>query len=153
MRLRTVATVVVLLGLFGASVYMGYIVGGSFMAPKQRAPASTMPPPKVRGVEPGRAPVVPSSPPQPAVIPEAQSVPPLTPRKQEARLYRVQVGAFLRRENAEAMAERLRKDGYRPYISPSPPYKVQVGAFKEKANAERLAEELRAKGYEVYIAQ
>jgi len=154
MRLPAVLTVVALLGLFGASVYVGYIIGGGFMVPKQTASPPAVSPPKVRSVEPAR-PSLPPSPPPPIEGPttQAQIGPPPAPPKQETRLYRVQVGAFLRRENAEAMAARLRKDGYQPYISPTSPYKVQVGAFRERVNAERLAEELRAKGYEVYIAQ
>jgi cell division septation protein DedD len=152
MRLPTVLTVVALLGLFGASVYVGYIIGGGFMVPKQTASPPAVSPPKVRSLEPARPSLAPSPP--PIERPPAQDqIGPPAPPKQEARLYRVQVGAFLRRENAEAMAARLRKDGYQPYISPTSPYKVQVGAFRERVNAERLAEELRAKGYEVYIAQ
>ena len=64
----------------------------------------------------------------------------------------MQVGAFLRRENAEARAAKLREDGFDAYITQSAGlFKVQVGAFAERENALRLAEELRAAGYEVLI--
>jgi N-acetylmuramoyl-L-alanine amidase len=38
--------------------------------------------------------------------------PPQTPEK----LYKVQVGAFAEKENAEALADQLRREGYRPFI-------------------------------------
>jgi N-acetylmuramoyl-L-alanine amidase len=67
-------------------------------------------------------------------------------------LYRVQVGAFLRKDNAEARAAELRAKGYDAYINISAGlFRVQVGAFSERENAVRMAEELRGLGYEVLI--
>jgi N-acetylmuramoyl-L-alanine amidase len=38
------------------------------------------------------------------------------PPQQPEKLYKVQVGAFAEKENAEGLASQLRKDGYRPFI-------------------------------------
>ncbi len=64
----------------------------------------------------------------------------------------MQVGAFLRRENAEARAAELREKGFEAYINLSGGlYKVQVGAFADRENALRLADALRGAGYEILI--
>ena len=64
----------------------------------------------------------------------------------------MQVGAYLRRENAEARAAELREKGFEAYINLSGGlYKVQVGAFADRDNAQRLADDLRGAGYEVLI--
>ncbi len=69
-------------------------------------------------------------------------------------LYRVQVGAFLRRENAEARAAELKERGYDAYINISGGlFKVQVGAFADRENAQHLSDELRALGFEVLITK
>lgn len=67
-------------------------------------------------------------------------------------LYKVQCGAFSQRANADTLAERLRNDGYSPYIYQADGlFKVQVGAFAQRSNAEALVEELQSKGYEAVI--
>lgn len=66
-------------------------------------------------------------------------------------LYRVQVGAFSSRENADRLAARLRELGYDAAISSGPPYRVQTGAFASRDNAVRLSEELRAAGFEAVV--
>lgn len=64
----------------------------------------------------------------------------------------MQVGAFLKRENAAARVEELRTAGFEAYINQSSGlFKVQVGSFGERGNAEALAQQLRDKGYEVLI--
>lgn len=69
-----------------------------------------------------------------------------------AALYRVQVGAFASRANAEARVEALRASGFSPYIvQESGLFKVRVGAFRDRTLAEQLAERLRAAGYDVAI--
>ncbi|WP_078557167.1 N-acetylmuramoyl-L-alanine amidase [Bacillus alkalicellulosilyticus] len=61
-------------------------------------------------------------------------------------IYKVQVGAFSNRSNAEQQAQLLQSDGYDTYIFRQDDlWKVQVGAFSERSNAETLADELRAK--------
>ena len=67
-------------------------------------------------------------------------------------LYRVQTGAFTKKANATALAEKLKKAGFDTYIVQSGKYyKVQVGAYSVKANAESMAKKLKAAGYSTYI--
>ncbi len=68
-------------------------------------------------------------------------------------LYRVQVGAFSSRERAEALAEKLKGEGYSVFVTTTSPYKVQVGAFANRNNAAALSKELNEKGYETFITQ
>src|SRR5438876_980204 len=78
---------------------------------------------------------------------------PAKPGRETGVLYRVQVGAYISRENAEARAAKLREEGFDAYVTQSGTlYKVQVGAFAIRENAERLAAQLKAAGYEVLIA-
>lgn len=67
------------------------------------------------------------------------------------KLFKVQAGAFAEKENADKLAEQLKKDGYNAFIYKEDLFKVQVGAFREQENAEKLAKELNAKGYSTYI--
>ncbi|NPV53336.1 MAG: SPOR domain-containing protein [Firmicutes bacterium] len=67
--------------------------------------------------------------------------------------YRVRVGSFDNKADAEELAARLGAEGYPTYVNASPPYTVQVGAFQQKENADRLVEELRSKGYSPSIAE
>ena len=67
-------------------------------------------------------------------------------------LYRVQLGAFAVKENAERLLDQLRAVASDAFIvKVDGLYKVQVGAFSVKANAERLAEKLKNQGYQTYI--
>ena len=67
-------------------------------------------------------------------------------------LYRVQLGAFAVKENAERLLDQLRAVASDAFIvNVDGLYKVQVGAFSVKANAERLAEKLKNQGYQTYI--
>lgn len=67
-------------------------------------------------------------------------------------LYRVQLGAFAVKENAERLLGQLRAVASDAFIvNVDGLYKVQVGAFSVKANAERLAEKLENQGYSTYI--
>lgn len=67
-------------------------------------------------------------------------------------LYRVQLGAFAVKENAERLLDQLRAVASDAFIvNVDGLYKVQVGAFSVKANAERLAEKLKSQGYQTYI--
>ena len=67
-------------------------------------------------------------------------------------LYRVQLGAFAVKENAERLLNQLRAVASDAFIvQVNGLYKVQVGAFSIKANAEKLAERLENQGYSTYI--
>lgn len=86
---------------------------------------------------------------KPTATPAPQPTPAPTPT---SGLYKVQVGAFKQRDNAEGMATRLKNDGFQNFIvTDNGLFKVQTGAFKNKQNADELAQSLRNKGYQPYV--
>ncbi len=168
MRLQPVVVVLALVGLFAIAVLVGYVGGQTFLAPSPATPRAARPTPVVTEPEqPGPKPATesparpePSKPQEPAIVPQS---PAMTPEPQPrpvpapqagdtGALYRVQVGAFIGKDKAEARAAKLREGGFDAYVTQAGPlYRVQVGAFAVRENAERLAEQLRAAGYEVLI--
>lgn len=67
-------------------------------------------------------------------------------------LYRVQVGAFGKLDNAEALQGRLEAANIDTYlIQDQGLYKVQVGAYAKKENAEAQAREVQSKGFDTFI--
>ena len=70
-------------------------------------------------------------------------------------LYRVQVGAFRVKANAEAQLTKAKAVGFDAYITSSNEddalYRVQTGAFRVKANAEAYLAEVKAAGLDAYI--
>ena len=70
----------------------------------------------------------------------------------EGVLYRVQVGAFKVRANADELEEKLNKAGFKTYmVKKDGLYKVQCGAYSVKSNAVAQAKKLEAKGFNTYI--
>jgi N-acetylmuramoyl-L-alanine amidase len=68
------------------------------------------------------------------------------------KLYKVQVGAFSEKENAENVVKELRAKGYRPFVFEEDQlYKIQLGAYEHRENAEALEKHLLKEGYEPYI--
>ncbi len=69
-------------------------------------------------------------------------------------VFRVQVGAFRRRENAEVLVQRLHRDGFQAYITYAAGlYRVRIGTFTDREDAEQLVQELREKKYKVFITR
>lgn len=67
-------------------------------------------------------------------------------------LFRVQVGAFGKLENAERLQERLEAADIDTYlIQDQGLFKVQVGAYSKKENAEAQAKRVEAKGFDTFI--
>lgn len=67
-------------------------------------------------------------------------------------LYRVQVGAFSKKTNADAMLKKLKAAGFDTYmVQVDGLYKVQVGAYSKKSNADAMAAKLKASGFDTYI--
>lgn len=67
-------------------------------------------------------------------------------------LYRVQVGAFSKKENAETMQKHVKEAGYDSFIVKIDElYKVQLGAFKYKENATKFVSELKYAGFMAYV--
>ena len=147
MRLQPLVAVLALVGLFAISVLVGYVGGQAFLTPSaptprpaRSAPASPetitpapapSPPPDASSRSTPKPPDTTAPPEEPAAGP---ATPPGKPGRETGVLYRVQVGAYISRENAEARAAKL------------------VAAFAIRENAERLAAQLKAAGYEVLIA-
>ncbi len=70
----------------------------------------------------------------------------------EKIFYRVQVGAYTKKPNAEKMRQKLFSAGYDGFITKVDQYyKVQVGAYENKANAEAMAKKLKSEGFSTYI--
>lgn len=70
-------------------------------------------------------------------------------------LYRVQVGAYGSKTNANKMLAQMKAAGYQnAYVRlVGNLYKVQVGAFSKRENAIKLMNELKSKGFNAFIAQ
>lgn len=67
-------------------------------------------------------------------------------------LYRVQVGAFSVKANAEALLVQIKAAGFDGYIKTYDTlYCVQVGAFSVRANAEALLTQVQAAGFNAFI--
>jgi N-acetyl-anhydromuramyl-L-alanine amidase AmpD len=67
-------------------------------------------------------------------------------------LYRVQVGAYSQKSNADAQAAKLKAKGYDTMIVIAGGlYKVQVGAFGQKSNADAMAKRLKTDGFDCFI--
>lgn len=67
-------------------------------------------------------------------------------------IYRVQVGAYSIKANADNMEAKLKKDGYSTIVvKDNGLYKVQVGAYTVKANADRMEAKLKAAGYSTLV--
>lgn len=67
-------------------------------------------------------------------------------------LYRVQVGAFSVKANADALLVQVKAAGFDGFIKVyGSLYCVQVGAFSVRANAEALLAQVRAAGFDGYI--
>jgi Cell division protein len=71
---------------------------------------------------------------------------------QSDTLYRVQVGAFSVKANADAMLTQLENAGFEGYIRVyGSLYCVQVGAYSVRANAEAMLTRIKAAGFDGYI--
>lgn len=69
-----------------------------------------------------------------------------------AKLYRVQVGAYKEKNNADTMGKQAKNKGFDTYIFEQDGlYKVQIGAYAERDNAEKLAERAKNAGFDPYI--
>lgn len=67
-------------------------------------------------------------------------------------LYRVQTGAFSKKDNADAQLAKVKAAGFDTYmVEADGLYKIQVGAYSIKANAEAQAQKLETAGFDTYI--
>lgn len=73
-----------------------------------------------------------------------------------AVIWRVQVGAFSSKVNAEAFLAKVKAFGYTgSFLTQGTDglWRVQVGAFSVKANAEAYMKDIKTKGYDAFIVQ
>ena len=67
-------------------------------------------------------------------------------------LYRVQVGTFRKRQNADNLNYKLLSQGYPSFLlKDGEYYRVQVGAFQQMGNAVAMEQKLRKDGYQTLI--
>lgn len=70
----------------------------------------------------------------------------------EKPLYKVQVGAYEEKQEAQRQVLRLEQDGFEPYLNEQNGlYKVQVGAYEKLSNAVAMENRIREKGYMTFI--
>lgn len=67
-------------------------------------------------------------------------------------LYRVQVGAFTKKENADRQLEEVKAAGFETYmVKAGSYYKIQVGAYSKKGNADAVLTKVKAAGFDSFI--
>lgn len=75
-----------------------------------------------------------------------------TPGKSETVLYRVQVGAYKVKKNADDQLARVKAAGFDTYmVTVDGLYKIQVGAYSVKANADNMLAKVKAAGFSAFI--
>lgn len=76
------------------------------------------------------------------------------PEPETKKLYRVQVGAFKKKGNADNLAKKLKEKGYDVIVKQvGAYYKVQCGAFSVKKNAQGVYDKLVKDGYKPFIVE
>lgn len=67
-------------------------------------------------------------------------------------LYRVQVGAYKYKANADSQLVKVKAAGFDTYmVQVDGLYKIQVGAYKQKANADSMLAKVKAKGFSAFV--
>jgi cell division protein FtsN len=94
---------------------------------------------------------------EPPDKPDPEKEKPAEQPKSSSASYRVQVGIYLNRENANQVVQTLRSSGFQAAIVPfqrdgSTVYRVQVGVYKNKETADTVAKSVRDKGFEAYVS-
>jgi hypothetical protein len=89
-------------------------------------------------------------PPKPAAKPAAR---PQQPAATIGAMYRVVVGSFDTKQEAQDVAENIRADGFPVYMyTADGKYRLQIGAFKSKALATSLMTKATEYGYNAFIS-
>ena len=71
----------------------------------------------------------------------------------DGSLYHVQVGAYSKKENADAMLKKVKAAGFDTYmIQCDGLYKIQVGAYSKKENADAMLAKIKTKGFDAFIS-
>lgn len=74
-------------------------------------------------------------------------------KKTNSKLYRVQVGAFARKENAEKLKKQLLTKGFNCFITDKEDgfYRVQCGAFESESNAIKYRNQIINAGFDAFV--
>lgn len=77
----------------------------------------------------------------------------LEEKKTNSKLYRVQVGAFARKENAEKLKSQLLTKGFNCFITDKEEgfYRVQCGAFESETNAINYRNQIIKAGFDAFV--
>ncbi|MDR1113488.1 MAG: SPOR domain-containing protein [Candidatus Margulisbacteria bacterium] len=99
------------------------------------------------------APPKPVAPPSPKPAPKPAAKPPQTAAAPSGTMYRVVVGSFDTKQEAQDVAENIRADGFPVYMyTADGKYRLQIGAFKSKALATSLMTKATEYGYNAFIS-
>ena len=73
--------------------------------------------------------------------------------KTNSKLYRVQVGAFARKENAEKLKKKVLTKGFNCFITDKEDgfYRVQCGAFESESNAINYRNQIIKAGFDAFV--
>lgn len=72
----------------------------------------------------------------------------------EGTLYRVQVGAYKNKTNADTQLAHVKAAGFDTYmVQIGGLYKIQVGAYREKTNADNMMTKLKAAGFDTFTTE
>lgn len=72
----------------------------------------------------------------------------------ERVLYRVQVGAYSKKANADAVLAKVKAAGFDTYmVKLGDLYKIQVGAYSKKENADAMLTKLKEAGFSGYVTK
>lgn len=67
-------------------------------------------------------------------------------------MYRVQVGAYSVKENADAQLAKVKAAGFDTYmVQVDGMYKIQVGAYSKRTNADNMLAKVKAAGFDAFI--
>ena len=74
-------------------------------------------------------------------------------KKSNSKLYRVQVGAFTRKENSEKLKKQLITKGFNCFITDKEDgfYRVQCGAFESESNAINYRNQIIKAGFDAFV--
>ena len=76
----------------------------------------------------------------------------VTPKPLTNSLFRVQIGAFRNKTNADQLIGRAKAKGFQTYLKQEGDlYKVQIGAFSERGKADELINRVNVVGFDATI--
>ena len=78
----------------------------------------------------------------------------LRPKQETKSMYRVQIGAYSVKSNADRMLAKVKKAGFEAFVTTKDGmYKVQVGAYTVKANADAMLKRVKAAGFDAILVR